>query len=42
MYLPDRGVFQDLEQLITAIGDYIDHHNNNPKPFTDVKRANSI
>ena len=22
-----RGVFQDLEQLITTIGDYIDHHN---------------
>ena len=26
-----RGVFQDLEQLITAIGDYIDAHNKNPK-----------
>jgi transposase len=28
-----RGVFQDLEQLIIAIGNYIDHHNKNPKPF---------
>jgi transposase len=28
-----RGVFQDLEQLIMAIGNYIDVHNQNPKPF---------
>ena len=28
-----RGVFKDLEQLIVAIGDYIDRHNQNPKPF---------
>jgi hypothetical protein len=28
-----RAVFQDLEQLITAIGNYIDLHNKNPKPF---------
>jgi hypothetical protein len=25
-----RGVLQDLEQLITAIGDYIDLDNENP------------
>ena len=35
-----RGVFQDLEQLITAIGDYIDRHNDNPKPFIWTAKAN--
>jgi hypothetical protein len=28
-----RGIFRDLEQLIMAIGNYIDVHNQNPKPF---------
>jgi hypothetical protein len=28
-----RGVFQDLEQLIMAIGDYIYVHNENSNPF---------
>jgi hypothetical protein len=28
-----RGVFQNLEQLIVAIGEYIHGHNQNPKPF---------
>ena len=28
-----RGIFRALEQLIMAIGDYIDRHNRNPKPF---------
>jgi transposase len=37
-----RGVFQDLEQLITAIGDYIDGHNRNPKPFIWTAKANDI
>ena len=37
-----RGVFQDLEQLITAIGDYIDHHNQNPKPFIWTAKASDI
>ena len=37
-----RGVFQDLEQLITAIGDYIDHHNDNPKPFIWTAKASDI
>jgi transposase len=37
-----RGVFQDLEQLITAIGDYIDVHNQNPKPFIWTAKANDI
>ena len=37
-----RGVFQDLEQLITAIGNYIDHHNKKPKPFIWTAKANDI
>jgi transposase len=37
-----RGIFQDLEQLITAIGKYIDHHNKNPKPFIWTAKANDI
>ena len=26
-----RGIFRDVEELIMAIGDYIDKHNDNPK-----------
>jgi transposase len=37
-----RGVFQDLEQLIMAIGEYIDSHNKNPKPFIWTAKANDI
>jgi hypothetical protein len=37
-----RGVFQDLEQLITTIGNYIDHHNKHPKPFIWTAKANDI
>ena len=37
-----RGVFQDLEQLITAIGNYIDGHNLNPKPFIWTPKASEI
>jgi transposase len=37
-----RGVFQDLEQLITAIGEYIDGHNQNPKPFIWTAKATDI
>jgi hypothetical protein len=28
-----RGVFRDVEELIMAIGDYIDKHNETPKPI---------
>jgi hypothetical protein len=28
-----RGIFRDVEKLIMAIGDYIDKHNDKPKPF---------
>jgi transposase len=37
-----RGVFQDLEQLIMAIGEYIDGHNKNPKPFIWTAKATDI
>jgi transposase len=37
-----RGVFRDLEELIIAIGSYIDHHNENPKPFVWTARASDI
>jgi transposase len=37
-----RGIFQDLEQLIMAIGEYIDCHNENPKPFIWTAKANDI
>jgi hypothetical protein len=28
-----RGVFRDVMELVTAIDDYVDHHNERPKPF---------
>jgi transposase len=37
-----RGVFRDVEELIMAIGDYIDRHNKNPKPFIWTARASDI
>ena len=37
-----RGVFRDIEELIMAIGDYIDRHNQNPKPFIWTAKASDI
>lgn len=37
-----RGVFRDVEELITAIGEYIDGHNANPKPFIWTAKAADI
>lgn len=37
-----RGIFRDVEELITAIGDYIDKHNDNPKPFVWTAKASDI
>jgi transposase len=37
-----RGVFRDVEELIVAIGDYIDRHNQNPKPFIWTAKASDI
>ena len=37
-----RGVFRDLEELMMAIGNYIDRHNESPKPFIWTARATDI
>ena len=37
-----RGTFRDVEELITAIGDYIDKHNDTPKPFIWTAKASDI
>lgn len=37
-----RGVFRNVEELITAIGDYVDHHNRQPKPFIWTAKATDI
>jgi transposase len=37
-----RGIFRDVEELIMAIGDYIDKHNDKPKPFVWTARAADI
>jgi transposase len=37
-----RGVFRDVEELIMAIGDYVDQHNERPKPFIWTASANDI
>ena len=37
-----RGVFRSVEELITAIFDYIDHHNDHPKPFIWTAKASDI
>ena len=37
-----RGVFRCVEELITAIFDYIDHHNESPKPFIWTAKASDI
>ena len=37
-----RGVFTSVPELITAIDEYIAHHNSNPKPFIWTKSAQDI
>jgi hypothetical protein len=37
-----RGVFRSVEELINAIGNYIDNHNENPKPFIWTAKASDI
>ena len=37
-----RGVFRDVEELIMAIGDYVDQHNHRPKPFVWTAKASDI
>jgi transposase len=37
-----RGIFRDLEELIMAVGTYIDLHNINPKPLIWTASARDI
>ena len=37
-----RDAFRSVKALIAAIEDYIDHHNENPKPFVWTKTAVQI
>ena len=37
-----RGIFRDVEELIMAIGEYIDKHNDKPKPFVWTAKAADI
>jgi transposase len=37
-----RGVFKSVKELVQAIMDYIEHHNENPQPFTWTAKANDI
>jgi transposase len=37
-----KGVFKSVEQLETAIRDYVDHHNANPKSFVWTRKAEDI
>ena len=37
-----RGVFRDIEELITTIGADIDKHNERPKPFIWTAKAADI
>lgn len=37
-----RGVFRDVMDLVTAIDQYVDHHNQNPKPFIWTAKASDI
>ena len=37
-----RGVFRDVEELITVIDGYVDHHNQSPKPFVWTASAQDI
>ena len=34
-----RGVFRDVEELILAIDEYVDRHEENPKPFIWAAKA---
>jgi transposase len=37
-----RGAFRSAEELITAIDDYVNHHNDKPKPFIWTAKADDI
>ena len=37
-----RGVFASVQELVTAIDEYVAHHNTSPKPFIWTKSARDI
>ena len=37
-----RGTFHDVEELEMAIRDYIDEHNNSPRPLVWTAEASGI
>ena len=37
-----RGVFKSVPELVTAIDEYVAHHNTDPKPFIWTKSARDI
>jgi transposase len=37
-----RGVFRNIEELLESIGEYIDNHNREPKPFIWTAKASDI
>ena len=37
-----RGVFTSVLELVTAIDEYIAHHNTHPKPFIWTKSARDM
>ena len=37
-----RGVFTSVPELVTAIDEYVAHHNIDPKPFIWTKSARDI
>jgi transposase len=37
-----RGVFHNVEELLESIGEYIDNHNRQPKPFLWTAKASDI
>jgi hypothetical protein len=40
--LPFRPHGRDVMELVTAIDDYVDHHNEHPKPFIWTSSATDI
>ena len=37
-----RGIFQSVPDLVTSIQEYIDAHNNDPRPYLRTATAESI
>jgi len=37
-----RGMFASVPELVTAIDEYVEHHNINPKPFIWIKSVRDI